>query len=51
VLGELAEAKLVAPFDEQSPGGRRPRRVFRPADPPPEAAQSSGAGELEAGDR
>jgi len=35
VLGELAEAGLVEGFDEQSPGGRRPRRVYRPAEPPP----------------
>ena len=50
VLGELAEAKLVVPFDEQSPGGRRPRRVFRPAEPPPRAAEPSHATELEVDD-
>ncbi len=33
VLGELAGADLVEPFDEQSPNGSRPRRVFRPAAP------------------
>lgn len=49
VLGELAEAKLVVPSDEQSAGGRRPRRVFRPAEPPPGAARRSGA--VEVGDR
>jgi hypothetical protein len=47
VLGELAEAKLVISADEQSPGGRRPRRVFRPAEPPPGSARLSGATELE----
>ena len=34
VLGDLAEAKLVTASDEQTPGGGRPRRVFRPAEPP-----------------
>ena len=51
VLGELAEAKLVLGADEQSSGGRRPRRVFRPAEPPPGAARSTGATELEVPDR
>ncbi len=50
VLGELAEAKLVIGTDEKSPGGRRPRRVFRPAEPPPGAARPSGATEVEVGD-
>ena len=35
VLGALAERGLLAASDEQSPGGRRPRRVYRPVDPPP----------------
>lgn len=35
VLRDLADAGVVSASDEQSPGGRRPRRVYRPADPPP----------------
>jgi hypothetical protein len=35
VLGALAERGLLAASDEQSPGGRRPRRVYRPVDPAP----------------
>ena len=35
VLGALAERGLLVASDEQSPGGRRPRRVYRPVDPPP----------------
>ncbi len=34
VLGELAEHGLVVASDERSPNGGRPRRVFRPAEPP-----------------
>jgi hypothetical protein len=50
VLGDLAEAKIVVAADEQSPGGRRPRRVFRPAEPPAGAARPSRATELEVRD-
>jgi energy-coupling factor transporter ATP-binding protein EcfA2 len=50
VLGELADAKLVAPVDEQTRGGGRPRRVFRPASPPPGIVPPSGATELPVGD-
>ena len=46
VLGELAERNLVTASDEQTPGGGRPRRVFRPADPPLGALGPSGATEL-----
>jgi hypothetical protein len=35
VLGELAAAGLVVAADQASPNGRRPRRVYRPAAPPP----------------
>jgi hypothetical protein len=35
VLGALAERGLLVASDEQSPGGRRPRRVYRPVDPAP----------------
>ena len=51
VLGDLAEANIVIPADERSPGRRRPRRVFRPAEPPAGAARPSGATELEGPDR
>jgi len=34
VLGELAEHRLVVASDERSPNGGRPRRVYRPAEPP-----------------
>jgi len=51
VLGDLAKAKLVVGADEQSPAGRRPRRVFRPAEPLAGAVRPSGATELEVGDR
>lgn len=37
VLGDLAKRGLVVASDENTPGGRRPRRVYRPADPPPGA--------------
>ena len=45
VLGDLAESKLVTASDEQTPGAGRPRRVFRPAEPPPGAVRPSGATE------
>ena len=47
VLGELADAKLVTASDEQTPAAGRPRRVFRPAEPPAGIAAPSGASELE----
>jgi hypothetical protein len=46
VLGDLAGAGLVSASDEQSPRGRRPRRVFRPASPPPGVAPPSHATEI-----
>jgi hypothetical protein len=46
VLGELAEADLLTALDERSAGAGRPRRVFRPAEPPPGVARPSGATEL-----
>jgi hypothetical protein len=49
VLGELAAAGLVEASDEQSPGGGRPRRVFRPAEPPPGVLPAVGATELPLG--
>lgn len=48
VLGELADADLVEAFDEKAAGGRRPRRVFRPAEPPSGIAAPSHATELPA---
>jgi hypothetical protein len=45
VLGALAERGLLAASDEQSPGGRRPRRVYRPVDPPPGTVASTRSGE------
>lgn len=50
VLGDLAEANLVVAADEQAPSGGRPRRVYRPAEPPPGAAPRSGATEMEGRD-
>ena len=50
VLGDLAESKLVTASDEQTPGGGRPRRVFRPAEPPAGAVQPSRASELDVRD-
>lgn len=34
VLGELADHGLVVATDERSANGRRPRRIYRPAEPP-----------------
>jgi Cdc6-like AAA superfamily ATPase len=34
VLGELADHGLVVGSDERSPNGGRPRRIYRPAEPP-----------------
>ena len=51
VLGDLAKAQLVTASDEQTPGGGRPRRVFRPAQPPAGAHQPSGWTELEVRER
>jgi hypothetical protein len=46
VLGALAERGLLAASDEQSPGGRRPRRVYRPVDPPPGTVAPTRSGEV-----
>jgi hypothetical protein len=46
VLGALAERGLLAASDEQSPGGRRPRRVYRPVDPPPGTVAATRSGEV-----
>src|SRR3954452_20329643 len=46
VLGALAERGLLAASDEQSPGGRRPRRVYRPVDPPPGTVAATRNGEV-----
>jgi len=46
VLGALAERGLLAASDEQSPGGRRPRRVYRPVDPPPGTVAATRGGEV-----
>jgi energy-coupling factor transporter ATP-binding protein EcfA2 len=46
VLGALAERGLLAASDEQSPGGRRPRRVYRPVDPPPGTVAANHSGEV-----
>ena len=46
VLGALAERGLLAASDEQSPGGRRPRRVYRPVDPPPGTLAATRSGEV-----
>lgn len=43
VLGELAEAELLTASDEQTPSAGRPRRVFRPAEPPPGVAPPRGS--------
>jgi hypothetical protein len=49
VLGELAAAGLVKASDEQTPGGGRPRRVFRPTEPPPGVLPPARASELPVG--
>ncbi len=46
VLGDLAQSKLVTASDEQTNGAGRPRRVFRPAEPPAGAVHAGGAKEL-----
>jgi hypothetical protein len=46
VLGALAERGLLAASDEQSPGGRRPRRVYRPVDPPHGTVAPTRSGEV-----
>jgi hypothetical protein len=46
VLGELAQSKLVTASDEQTNGAGRPRRVFRPAEPPAGAVAPSAAEQL-----
>jgi hypothetical protein len=50
VLGDLAEAKLVTASDERTPAAGRPRRIFRPAEPPAGVARPSGATELDVSD-
>lgn len=45
VLKDLAEAKLVTAADEQTASAGRPRRVFRPAEPPPGVARPGNAAE------
>ena len=46
VLGALAERGLLAASDEQSPGGRRPRRVYRPVDPAPGTVAPTRSGKV-----
>lgn len=50
VLGELADAKLLTASDERTPAAGRPRRVFRPAEPPPGIARPSRTTEREVRD-
>src|SRR3954467_5584477 len=46
VLRAPARRGLLAASDEQSPGGPRPRRVYRPVDPPPGTVAAIRSGEV-----